>query len=185
MDNQQVRLAWLAGIIDGEGTISVEINRRATRKVLVEFQAFIQVVNCDQKIIDECQAIANTLGVNGYVWEQRRAGRKNLTILRFSGYTRGRKVLQAILPYLVGKREQATLFLDIANRRLGLPPKSPYTVADFNAWWHLKELNAKDTGGVQIKKDVAKRLASYLRDYTPGPLSEREDIVRRVMKVTR
>lgn len=62
MGNQQERsLAWLAGIIDGEGTVSVQVYTLPDGRVRIT--PFVGVVNTDARILAETRAILTEIGV--------------------------------------------------------------------------------------------------------------------------
>lgn len=123
--------AWLAGIIDGEGTIGLLISSRADRlgrKQLLKVDPRVVVGNTDQGIIDRCVEALQALGVGVYVRHNRLAPKighpgfnptKPVTTVHVHGFKRIRTLLNAILPYLAGeKRKRSELLLTFINGRL-------------------------------------------------------------------
>lgn len=133
MDNQQERsLAWLAGIIDGEGSISFGVNFRPNGNVVII--PFICISNSDAGILDEAERIlrdlmtARRLGVlylhrlkmsrpNGKSF----TSTKITTNLRVNGNAT-RSILAAVLPYLRSekRRNAETVLKYLESRDQGL-----------------------------------------------------------------
>ena len=84
-------LAYIAGLFDGEGCITIGQNLRAS------------VSNTKKPCLEFVQAI-----FGGSLYEKNRLGRVALYDLYFSGYDAVR-MLNAILPYLIVKHQQAEL----------------------------------------------------------------------------
>lgn len=62
MGNQQERsLAWLAGIIDGEGTVSVQVYTLPDGRVRIT--PFVAIVNSDAGILAETKSVLTEIGV--------------------------------------------------------------------------------------------------------------------------
>lgn len=62
MGNQQERsLAWFAGILDGEGSISVQVYNLPDGRV--RLTPFVSIVNSDPGIIEGCKEVLKSLGV--------------------------------------------------------------------------------------------------------------------------
>lgn len=107
------RLAWLAGILDGEGSFMVVCGRAKARDYKPRYSPRISIANTDPRIMDACKAIFDGLGVRYcfYVQDKREVGgRQRMTLLlhvtNIDGIT---KVLDAVSLFLIGKREQADI----------------------------------------------------------------------------
>jgi|SRR6185437_3541732 len=122
MDNQQERsLAWLAGIIDGEGSVSVQVYTLPNGRV--RLTPFVGIVNSDIGILDECKRILKEIGA------EFRICAKPLSTGKFTGSLRcenlrldGMKPVKALLlvigPYLRSvKRENAAVILRYLESR--------------------------------------------------------------------
>src|SRR3990167_10291833 len=135
------RLAWLAGILDGEGYVSATINvlRAGKKRTKVgrpkagmplelkdvterslRFQ--VRVGNTDAAMIREIASIADSIGIKYFIFsycpKQRGDGRyKELFGIHFHGKDRTKLLLTAVLPWLVTKRPQAELLLEMITRR--------------------------------------------------------------------
>lgn len=99
MGNQQERsLSWLGGIVDGEGTISVQVYTKPDG--CVRLTPYACIVNSDQGILDECKRILTEMGA---VWRPcvvSGGTNKNCTNLRMDGEKPMMAFLPTIRPYL-------------------------------------------------------------------------------------
>lgn len=113
-----IKLAWLAGIIDGEGSISMH-HRKKSRKSGgkgyysgIDIQVAIANTNLPlmREVADICTEI---IGAEIKVNELGRKTVNNLTAykLSFSSRTRAYPVLKMLLPFLIAKKEQAEIII--------------------------------------------------------------------------
>jgi len=141
---EQHKLAWLAGIVDGEGTIGMyAIRRKDTPKgFFYSFQ--LQISNDDTSIISEITAIIGQLtqgNVKVTVVPDVRPSRQSHHIhYRVSVVSiRGLKtVLAAIEPYLVGKRSQAVVLLQLFHSHKAYTPYSKMEIELINVLKSMK-----------------------------------------------
>jgi len=115
ISRKDLRLAWLAGLIDGEGCITAYIeksNKNKTRKIL---DCRIKVTNTDMRILKRISEIYVENKI-GFYFAIISLTFRSLEII-VSGKGRIRKLIALILPYLVGKRKQAMLLLELYNYR--------------------------------------------------------------------
>ena len=83
MGNQQERhFGWLAGIIDGEGTITFQTYKHHNH---IRITPFICIVNTDMKIINECNRILEMIGVAKH-YTYGKTGEKPCKQIRIDGY---------------------------------------------------------------------------------------------------
>jgi hypothetical protein len=101
--------AWSAGIIDGEGCIHIGKRTGKNRK---GFQLRVLVGNTDPKMILELKSIWG--GWTGPCSKDKREGRKSAWQWIITD-TPASKVLEEILPFLICKKEQATLAIEFAK----------------------------------------------------------------------
>lgn len=118
------RLAWFAGLVDGEGCITYWIDdsgkylrKDGTKNRSVRVS--VNIVNTNILIIRELRAIADTLGIPYKVDIKVRESETHKTCWRvsFDGSKRATAILTAILPWLVGKKEQALIALSVLEHR--------------------------------------------------------------------
>lgn len=120
MDNQQVtisELAWLAGIWDGEGTISIRRNVKIN-----QFSPRVHMVNTNSHMIEKVVEILRKIGVEPYVREVSRGtfegSRKQMWAVGVDTLSKSKIILDSFFPYLVAKKPQAKLLLQFVNSRL-------------------------------------------------------------------
>lgn len=125
-------VAWLAGIIDGEGTVGLLVNERsakeAGRRKTIRTIPRVIIANTDQGIIDQCLKALSLIGVGKYVRTERSTNRtgwhkktsyKPVTIIEVSGFMRLYRLLTAVTPYLAGdKRRRAEILLRFITARM-------------------------------------------------------------------
>lgn len=164
--NQQVRpdeLAWLAGIVDGEGTINITDKLTPQRRARKDgtrkrhYCTFLQIANTNEDIILKVIEIMKKLNANPYVWEKAATDKwKKSYQVSLQRMAKVKRVLEQIYPYLIAKRRQAELTLKFINSRLskfdaGRGKNNPYTQEEMEWINEIKRLNHRGN----------------LRDYTP------------------
>lgn len=100
-------LAWLAGIIDGEGSLQLKAKAHAAR---------ITIRATDRRMIERAQQIATALGVRSGLHRQKPYGLGKWPV--FGVEFSGRNILPlllAVMPFLVVKGEQAAVLLEYQN----------------------------------------------------------------------
>lgn len=104
MDNQQERsLSWLAGILDGEGSISVQVYTMPDGRV--RLTPFVAIANTDEGILSECCRIFAELGIiyrncAKPLTEGEFKGKLPCRQLRVDGQKPVETLLRAVGPYL-------------------------------------------------------------------------------------
>jgi len=159
MDNQQVSqlndtdLAWIAGIVEGEGYIG--LSKRI--KPELQYVPRIQIINSDGLMLEAIGKILEERKIAYYRhrWDidhRRRVkiynqyGKRNRKMgdVVFVGLGRVKKVLDAILPYMRGERvERAKLVLEFCNYRLGKKDENkyaPYSEYEHNLYNKLRQI---------------------------------------------
>jgi hypothetical protein len=120
------RIAWLAGIVDGEGWISVGVEgvpgRRkwsARRYIAARWQ--IGIANTDPAMLNEVMSIADILGAKCKFYDRAdgpwRGNRKMQGRVAFETKDACATLLEALLPYLITKRARAILMLRAIEQR--------------------------------------------------------------------
>lgn len=136
-DNQQEigLIGWLAGIIDGEGTVSLTVRRRNERGQAIQVNPRVSIANTDAGIIVKCIEAFEIIGVGHYRQDVRPIPRrllgvhvakfKPVTMLEINGFKRVRTLLNAVGPFLAGdKASRSRLLLTFINGRIGYSESS-------------------------------------------------------------
>jgi hypothetical protein len=120
MDNPQVtdwQIAWLAGIWDGEGTISVRRNKKIN-----QFSPRVSMVNTSPDIINYVDQLLTQLDIPHYIREKGEGGfdgsSKQCWIISMDTLSSASRFLETVGPYLVGKYERAKLLEKFVNSRV-------------------------------------------------------------------
>ena len=115
----EIEKAWLAGIIDGEGSIRIDYPRKEG-----SCSPRVVVTNNDWAIIEKVADICQRLDCNPHISQRKgkRSWTKDVLIL---GMTKILILLPAIMPYLTGKKEkQALIMYRFCSSRKGMDVNS-------------------------------------------------------------
>jgi len=107
--SEKAKYAYLAGIIDGEGCITIGAGKRET---CTNYNAIICVQNTSKNLIDWIQS---KIGGQVYLSKKETDKNKAAWMWRFTKKKDIELLLLAILPYLVVKREQAKILLNFVR----------------------------------------------------------------------
>lgn len=162
---QVIDLAWLAGVVDGEGCFSIfnRTNKSRNGKMIITPTASVTITNSNLALINECVCILKKLGVKYVLKNPRNSKTRNLERVDIRNYQSIKLLVKAILPYLIGKKEQAELiirFVEKASNRSG-----------------FRATNERKTFFEQMS-NLNKFGQVIRRDYTPNSDKIGEDIVR-------
>ena len=116
------REAWLAGVIDSEGSLEVgwtnQYNPDKTKINPKMMYCRIKVGNTDPRMIAKISSIYKDLGVGFSFRTTKRFDRIHWMIeIKTQGKGNCKKVLLAIYPYIGNKRDQVDKFLEIIEYR--------------------------------------------------------------------
>jgi len=131
MPNDEALWAYLAGLIDGDGCISVTINK-SSRSVPF-LKAWIAVINTDKKLMEFLQsAFGGKISAKITTQKNKGGGRvpkgryKDTYQWRIYGLTNVFFVLKKLLPYLVIKKELARKTIEVLEQYLSIPRSERY-----------------------------------------------------------
>src|SRR5262245_41234921 len=156
MDNPQVtelELVWLACFIDCEGTIQL-VRPTADSGNAMYYHARIAAAITDARLVERAVLILRKLGANPYIREYlpsvgKRGNAKNAYHITIQRFALIKRVLEAILPYLVLKDAQARLLLDFISIRTENGKHTgrnrPMGEEEHRIWQRMRSLNARGT----------------------------------------
>ena len=112
-DNQReaVSLSYLAGIVDGEGTIRIGSSKASKSNWNTRYYASISLGMTNKEIIE---MLVKRFGSK--VREERVANRKVMYRWGTSGNITVPNILKQLLPYLIVKKEQAKLVIEYCSK---------------------------------------------------------------------
>ena len=170
-------LAWLAGIIEGEGWITMTAYKSPKKTWAGGYVITprIGVCNTDAGIIRKARQIFDKLGTNNYITEHtetRPGSGFGTTMLQVTTNRLDtvRNILISIMPYMAGQKlHRAELVLDYVSKRLA-HKFEPYTQGEVNLAGRFMQECISTKG-----KKRATSLSGFLRDFTPSvPLKTNE-----------
>ena len=151
MDNQQERLIWLAGLIDGEGYLGINKTRRDNRFSGYQMTPRLIIVNTNQDVLQVVTQTLDEYGLAYYVgWRKPGVYKARYWkwALEVSGVKRLSRFLPVVLPNLVCKKPQAELLLAYCQDRLSRTTErfnnkglAKYSEQDLQVWEAIKALN--------------------------------------------
>ncbi len=156
---QDTDLAWLAGIWDGEGSITMFAHQEKNGSTKICPTCL--VVNTDIRIINKVRKLLEELGCNFVIHEYKPKNEKHKVQWRITSRNTRYIVLllTAIQPYLVGeKKEKAEILLAYCTQRIAkmerIPSKgsTPYDEEDFK--YLTKIRSSQTTRETFIKDDI-------------------------------
>jgi hypothetical protein len=167
MDNKQAtqaELGWLAGIIDGEGYLTLAMRKQRQRP---NYIACLEIANTEANIILKAKEIAKKLDVNLHVkhHEPPKTGNRKyykLDCHRFKGV---KILLTALLPYLVGKAKRAKLILDFIESRFDGKDEAqplhnrnhPYNELELNLVYTVQDLVRSGESSEAIRETLRQK----------------------------
>lgn len=111
----ELRLSWLAGIIDGEGSVCIAKGKGHF------LTGNVSIGTTSIEMMCEIISILESIGVSHYSLEPRSNvgwGRKLLLDLKISKQESLCLLLDTIIPFLINKRKQAKILLEFIKLRL-------------------------------------------------------------------
>lgn len=121
MTVQDIDLAWLAGIIDGEGCFSIYSVTRKDANIPSP-SAYLSITNSNCLVLERCREILEGLNIK-YLYNDPKNGHqrgRRVMRIRIKNYSSLQKLIEMLLPFLVGKIDQAKLmreFVHLAGQR--------------------------------------------------------------------
>ena len=114
------KIAWAAGLFDGEGTIGIYKYPRKDRKSYPSIVKSLTIENTESVLIDCFAAMLKENKIKYYrLCLPSRKNKKSNPIhsVRVSSYRGIEKLLNMLIPFLVGKKEQAKAMLQFIEHR--------------------------------------------------------------------
>lgn len=122
MDNKHATpedLAYLAGLLDGEGCIAIQKCR--VKGHLCNYGTNVKITNTDMNIIEKIQSILLSLGINPNIrvrGNENHPRWKSWIEVYLTKRANIKLFLENILPYLVGKKARAIIMLRFIDKQI-------------------------------------------------------------------
>lgn len=137
-DMTELEVAYLAGIIDGEGTLTLAHRRRNEERGWENIEPHLSISNTDPNLM---QYLSQLLGAPFYAAREKRNHKwKQSLIISISAFVELEALLSRVIPYLVVKRRRAEIMLALVRRRLA---RLPYTDEDRQMVREFRQLNRR------------------------------------------
>lgn len=157
--------AWLAGIVDGEGCISLFTNQE--RDGSTKLKPVVNFVNTDMGIVNKALSILEQGNVTPYIVKRVHKNTKHRDCIevKTTSQIQIKKWLELVLPYLFGiKKQKAEILLRFINRRIekraevGRNDLARYTEEDWDDFNELR--SSTTTRETSIEDDI---VSSYVK----------------------
>jgi hypothetical protein len=146
-------IAYMAGLIDGEGTISLTPTKGTHR-----FRPFVEITNTDPLMIE---------WLHRYFWQKVRKGETDLHRPVFKVHLTGYGItpfLERIKPYLTAKKIQCFLLMAFINLRQNQNWKDSPSTEMLDTIRDLRILNSRKKGTEQSKEIVRAKYVALLKN---------------------
>lgn len=131
MDNQQeIKAAYLAGIMDGEGYVSLHVNQHKSPgrgNPRPQITPRISIGSTSPEIIEKCVEIIHALGVGCLVKSRTLKSSKTFKTIHVVGMKRVGALLPQILHHLTLKAKNSKLVLEFIHSRMSKEMNTTYT----------------------------------------------------------
>lgn len=151
-----IEIAYLAGLIDGEGTISLRTHK-------YKITPFIQISTSDVKLIDY---LASKINLN---WKIIRQPISSSELQKKTCYQIGKvgfniiEFLKKIEPHLIVKKELAQLVIKYITLRMNRKKyHQPLSQQEIDIFWKVKEINLSLKELEKYKDMIRKKSAGFL-----------------------
>lgn len=137
------KLAYLAGFLDADGCFSLFRTQRGNK---IYLNPLVVCTNCDFSQMDLIAEMMTFLDFPHYVQERKpaKANHRASKDVRVQGIKRCARVLPQMIPYLIGKKERASLLLMFCELRLKKMGKAePYSRVEIAIWEEICKQNKR------------------------------------------
>jgi len=148
--------AYVAGFLDGEGSCYVVREKREGNLSGFRYSSHMEMTNTNLAVLSW---IKGALGMGKITKERRKEGHKPVYVLRFLPDEQ-RTLLPKLLPYLIVKRRQAELLLqllDLNDRNNDYRYSRNRDELKHEIWMQIRQLNKRGTQQLDLPEFQGKR----------------------------
>jgi LAGLIDADG-like domain len=124
---QETDIAWLAGVLDGEGYVSICMNQHKTGRCKVQFAPRVSLGITSLEVIEKARRILDSLEVGYLVKDRRLKSGKMFISIVIAGMKRVGKLLPFLIPHLTLKGHNARRILKFIELRFSHASNIPYS----------------------------------------------------------
>jgi len=108
--------AYLAGIIDGEGTIGIRRHKKNERTGYIKYMPYIQLVNTNYVLVKMFSDFMGGTKIFKHIGSKNGfKGRKDCYVTKKSGTIAAIKIIKKLYPYLMVKKDLADLVIKLSE----------------------------------------------------------------------
>jgi len=159
LELRSCKLAYLAGFYDADGCFSLYKTQRKRGKIYLRPQ--VSCTNCDFEQIDYICEVMAFLKFPYYI-QNRKGAKSNHRAskdVKTIGVKRCSRILPQLIPYLIGKKERASLLLWFCELRLKKMGKAePYSLVEVAIY---DEIHEQNTRGQSLESSETNTLISH------------------------
>lgn len=116
-------LAWLAGIMEGEGTFAIYHQKRKTTKEGPngQLRGCISLTNTDPFLIEKAYQVFKDIGVDFHIaeYKNKKGSTRPVFDMQTARQENVKLICEALMPYLFGeKKAKAQMLLRFVNKRI-------------------------------------------------------------------
>ena len=140
------QLGYLAAFIDGEGGIQITRSKRKARRYRLSLHPVVYFTNTNLEVIT---TIRNWLGAGAVVVSRsRKTNYRDTHVLHITGIRNIIRLLKAVSPYLIVKRERAALMMQFCESRLGErgPEGRRFNQKEIRLYRQIRRANLRNRG---------------------------------------
>lgn len=139
--------AYLAGFIDGEGSVHIARHANKNCKIGLELQLNVSITNTNKEILEWIKS-----RYGGYVIKCKKYKTHHKTKYQYKAASnKAKRLLEDCLPYLIEKKEQAEIAIYFCNRKTHQPKRNRYNPMPESEWTYrlylkqeISDLNQRD-----------------------------------------
>lgn len=136
------QIGYLAGIVDGEGTISIHKCRPTGRGGQFRYQPTMSIAGTDSRLTEYLGATLDATQ-NSHIRRRERPEHKPQFVTGWYGY-RCYPIIKLVEPHLLIKREQAQIVMRYIESRAQMPGYNhPYTDEQHELYERIRQLNLR------------------------------------------
>ncbi|MDT4895976.1 MAG: hypothetical protein QOH25_1053 [Acidobacteriota bacterium] len=116
MQVHDIDLAWLAGVIDGEGCFSIFNNNRIDAEN-PSISASLTITNSNCLLLNRCREILDALDIKYYYHDPKNGHQRGRRVMRIKvkNYSSLQHLIGLMLPFFIGKADQAKIMLEFVS----------------------------------------------------------------------
>lgn len=165
MKIKETEKAYIAGFIDGEGTISVTSSKRNRPTEHIILTPYITIANTNRHVLEVIKKYLGFYDISIHRNYPKSSNNKICYRIFFTGRKRIIKVLELLIPYLIIKKKNAELVLKFVKLR------EQHVINQYNSAYTKKEIQlVRELKKVIGNQTVRMTPIDFKKVYTKNPV---------------